>query len=298
VPNYVYGDACVSGDDKYVIAQYRAGTPMEWVLELRAFLMKDELKYKYFIPERHRVVSKKELWQRVNAGVKAAEITIVDPALYEESERAILEGRGAEFGVDFDSFFLRELAGNAILEASPLNAASYSEYDWLSDNSHYYGPRPSRFSGSEIKARVGGKLKHAVLTAARAHAMVSPSEHQELILMCSGAEMPSPGRQIELIKRMARVFDAENEKSVGVLNEFAERIAHASHFRRVGHLYGAAPVVAEANSQSIAELQAADMAAGWAVDLLTFNGGDLRIVANHFAWVSSNGVVIPNRDQS
>ena len=174
MPNYVYGDACVSGDDKYVIAQYRADTPMEWVSELRAFLVKDELKYKYFIPERHRVVSKKELWQRVNAGVKAAEITIVDPALYEDSVRSRLEDRGAEFGIDFDSFILRELAGNAIIEDSPLNAANYSEYDWLADNDHYYGPRQNRFSGSAIKARVGGKLKHAVLTAARAHANGQP----------------------------------------------------------------------------------------------------------------------------
>ena len=111
--------------------------------------------------------------------------------------------------------------------------------------------------------------------------------------MCSGAEVPSLKRQMELIKRMARVFDAENEKSVGVLNEFAERIAHASHFRRVGHLFGSSPVVSEANSESIAELQAADMAAGWAVDILAFNGGDLRTLANHFSWVSSNGVVVP-----
>jgi hypothetical protein len=295
VPNYVYGDACVSGDDKYVIAQFRADAPMEWVSELRAFLVKDELKYKYFLPERHRVQANKELWKRVNAGLRAAEITIVDPAMYETSVKSGLEARGAEFGYDFDLELLRELAGNAILEDSPLNAATYSEYDWLSDNTHYYGPKPNSFSPAAIKSRVGGKLKHAVLTAARAHAMVSPSERQELILMCSGASMPSPARQLRLIKRMARVFDTEHAQSVSVLNEFVSRIAHASHVQHTLKLNSDAPMVVEANSQSIAHLQGADMAAGWAVDILAFNHGDLRTVAKHFAWVSSNGVVIPDR---
>jgi len=295
VPNYVYGDACVSGDDKYVIAQFRADAPMEWVAELRAFLVKDELKYKDFFPERHRVQAKKDLWKHLTAGIRSAEITIVDPALYETSVKAGLEARGAEFGHDFDINVLRELTGDAILEDSPLNAATYSEFDWLSDNFSYFGPKPTRFSPAAIKSRVGGKLKHAVLTAARAHAMVSPSEHQELILMCSGVEMPSPMRQLELIKRMARVFDIENAKSVGVLNEFVTRMAHASQFRHTLRLNGDAPMVTEANSQSIAHLQGADMAAGWAVDILALNNGDLRTLAKNFAWVSSNGVVIPDR---
>ena len=295
MPNYVYGDACVSGDDKYVIAQFRAESPMDWVAELRAFLVKDELKYKDFFPERHRVQAKKELWKRLNTGLRAAEITIVDPAFYEDSVRTGLEARGAEFGHDFDTNVLRELAGEAIIGDSPLNAALYSEYDWLSDNTHYFGPKPNRFSPSAIKTRVGGKLKHAVLTAARAHAMVSPSEHQELILMCSGAEMPSPLRQLELIKRMARVFDVEHAKSVTVLNEFVSRIAHASQVRHTFRYNSEDPMVSEANSQSIAHLQGADMAAGWAVDILALNNGDLRTLAKSFAWVSSNGVVIPDR---
>jgi hypothetical protein len=48
VANFVYGDSCVSGDDKYVIAQFRQDDPMEWVADLRAFLVQDELKYKSF----------------------------------------------------------------------------------------------------------------------------------------------------------------------------------------------------------------------------------------------------------
>jgi hypothetical protein len=47
VPNFVYGDSCVSGDDKYVLAQFRHDASMAWVGELRAFLVKDEAGYTY-----------------------------------------------------------------------------------------------------------------------------------------------------------------------------------------------------------------------------------------------------------
>ncbi len=257
--------------------------------------MKDELKYKDFQPERHRIRSKKELWRRVEAGIRAAEITIVDPVSYETAVRYGLEAEGAEFGHDFNDNVVRELAGNAILQDSPLNAAAYSENDFFADNSTHFGRPLRRFSASAIKSRVGGKLKHAVLTAARAHAMVSPSEHQELTRMCSGESLASPARTLTIIQRMARVFDIEHPKSVAVLNEFIERIAHASGLRYVFMAPSGEPLVIEANSQSVAHLQGADVAAGWAVDTLMMNHGDLRTLAQHLAWVSSNGVVIPNR---
>jgi hypothetical protein len=230
MPNYVYGDACVTGDDKYVIAQFRSDARMDWVAELRAFLVKDELKYKYFQPERHRVHANKLLWSRVTEGVHAAEITVLDPFEYEAMVRYDLESRGAEFGYDYDDRMLKDMVGDAIIEDSPLGAAMYAEYDWLSDNTSRSEVRNS-FQPAAIKRRVGGKLKHAVLTAARAHAMVSPSEKQDLIYMCSGLMMPSPARQLAIIKRMARIFDVEHAGSVKVLNEFTDRMAHASNLR-------------------------------------------------------------------
>jgi hypothetical protein len=289
--NFVYGDSCVSGDDKYVIAQFRSETSMGWVAELRAFLVKDELKYKYFLPERHRVQSNRQLWQRVKAGVEQAEITIVDPLEYEEMTWIDLRNRGAEFGFDFDKSDFQEMVGDWIIDDSPLSVARMSEYDWMSDNT-----RPgstSEFSTQSIKRRAGGKRRDAIVTAARAHAMVSPSEKQELIRLCSGVMPPNFSERVKLIKKMARVFDVEHAKSVVVLNEFSQRVAHAAQLSRLLTDFGVAGSVQEARSEEIDHIQAADMAAGWAVDTLTLTGGDMRVLAQNFAWVSVNGILVP-----
>jgi hypothetical protein len=123
VANFVYGDSCVSGDDKYVIAQFRQDDPIEWVADLRAFLVQDELKYKTFQPKRHWVQSNKWLWRRVQAGIERAEITIVDPSVYEQIIRFDLEESGAEYGGDFDDRTVNELTSNALIEDSPLRIA-------------------------------------------------------------------------------------------------------------------------------------------------------------------------------
>ena len=83
--NYVYGDSCVSGDDKYVIAQFRHDSPMEWVARLRAFLVKDELKYRDFRPRQHEIQANRALWKSVIDGIERAEITVVDPFEYQNS---------------------------------------------------------------------------------------------------------------------------------------------------------------------------------------------------------------------
>jgi hypothetical protein len=49
----------------------------------------------------------------------------------------------------------------------------------------------------------------------------------------------------------------------------------------------------ETNSRDVDHIQAADLAAGWAVDLLTLTNGDYRSLAQRFAWVGVNGIVIP-----
>jgi len=51
--------------------------------------------------------------------------------------------------------------------------------------------------------------------------------------------------------------------------------------------------VSEGKSQDIDHIQAADLAAGWAVDLLTLTNGDYRALAQRFAWVGVNGVIVP-----
>ncbi len=248
MPNYVYGDSCVSGDDKYVIAQFRHDAPMAWVAELRAFLVKDELKYKYFQPERHRVVANKQLWQRVRAGVERAEITIVDPFAYQDMVLFELQERGAEYGYDFDANVIYELTSNALIEDSPLRAAQMSEYDWMSNN--FSGRTREGFSTEVIRRRIGGKRRDAIVTAARAHAMVSPSEKYDLIRLCTGFDMPNMLERVAIIRKMGRVFDIEHAKSVDVLNEFSDRIAEAAQLPFLSLTDGNQRVVSEENQKT------------------------------------------------
>ena len=68
---FKYGDACESGDDKYVVAQFRSDASLAWVSDLRSFLNLAELKYQDFHPRRHQVMSNAEMWARLThaAGV-------------------------------------------------------------------------------------------------------------------------------------------------------------------------------------------------------------------------------------
>lgn len=67
---------------------------------------------------------------------------------------------------------------------SPLRAAQI--YDDYRLPNRYNASPTANFSTAEITRRIGGKHKDAVITAARAHAMVSPSEKRQLIELCVG----------------------------------------------------------------------------------------------------------------
>ena len=291
MPNYVYGDSCVSGDDKYVIAQFRHDAPMEWVARLRAYLVKDELKYKDFQPRRHQIQANKPLWKSVMSGIERAEITIVDPFEYQDYVLFDLQEKGAEPMYDFDARMVYEMATDAIIEDSPLGAAQVSEFDWMA--AKFNERAHDDFSTAKIKKRIGGKRRDAVVTAARAHAMVSPSEKWDLIRICSGIGKPNMMESIRIIKKMGRIFDVEHAKSVEVLNEFSDRIAEAANLSHLAMFAGSHRTVSEKKSENIDHIQAADIAAGWAVDMLILTNGDYRPLARQFAWVSVNGVVVP-----
>jgi hypothetical protein len=54
-----YGDSTSTEGaplSKYVLAQYRSDADLNWVGELRASLVKDELKYKHFREARPRLI--------------------------------------------------------------------------------------------------------------------------------------------------------------------------------------------------------------------------------------------------
>ena len=294
--NFAYGDSCQTGDDKYVIAQFRSDADLNWVGELRAFLVKDELKYKWFHPERHRVRSNPKLWPRVEKGVHQAEITIMDPLVYRDLALEFYLEQQAIPNVDFDLRAINELSGEYIIHDSPLGFVGSFDRNFLNslllDSTRVRST--SSFTPAVLKTRAGGRLKDAVVIAARSHAMISPSEMNELIDDCTDGAGPSFLSRLKRIQQMSRVFDVEHPRSLPILNEFSERLANVAGVpdsMTLAIFRGG--FVSEHGSLDHDHIQAADIAAGWAVDLLTLTNGDYRSLAQRFAWVGVNGVVIP-----
>src|SRR5258708_34662198 len=113
---FKYGDACESGDDKYVVAQFRFDASLAWVPDLRSFLNLAELKYRDFHPRRHQVMSNAALGAKFENGVKQAEITIVDPLYYKQAALSDWLDQKAEQGIVFDLTVVKDVAGEPILE--------------------------------------------------------------------------------------------------------------------------------------------------------------------------------------
>jgi hypothetical protein len=300
--NFKYGDACQSGDDKFVIAQFRADAQLGWVQDLRSHLQQKELKYKEFHRFRHRVQANTELWAKVQQGVFQAEITITNPKPYRDAIILDWLDQQAEPGIDFDEQTVNEQTGQRLIELSPLGIANISpmELVWQYDINPMRrfmlssDTRGMEFRPATLKQRAGGGLKDALILSARSHAMVSPSERRELTAMALRLSNAPIATRLALIAKMARIFDMDHPNSVEILNEFSDHMIHAAgveHFKQA--LSNAGKMVSEQDSKNVDHIQAADMAAGWAVDILLYTGGEYRELAKRFASVSVNGVAIP-----
>jgi hypothetical protein len=299
---FKYGDACESGDDKYIAAQFRSDASLAWVPDLRSFLNLPELKYRDFHPRRHQLKSNAEMWAKFEKGVQQAEITILDPRVYRQAVLDDWLEQGAEPDVDFDLQMLNDESGEWMIQMSPLGIADRTSVDYYFQHAAFDettgrfspGAEFQDFSAPAIKRRAGGRLKDATVLAARSHAMLSPSERREVIAICSHSSSSDYGTRCALLAKMCRVFDVDHPGSVPILNEFAERLTYAARLGNVASLLrGSAKMVSEEKSQTSNHIQAADMAAGWAVDLLIFSNGDYVELAKRFAWVGVNGIVIP-----
>ncbi|MGC2420037.1 MAG: hypothetical protein WA405_00125 [Candidatus Acidiferrales bacterium] len=289
---FAYGDSSRTGDDKYVLAQLRSDATLSWVVDLRSYLNLPELKYKFFQPHIFRVQSKRDLWKNVQEGVYQAEITITDPRVYQEAVILDLLEQQAEFGIDFDLRTVNEEASHWMIARSPLSLAESVTMDFAFEISDP-GAGISFTSGA-IRERAGGKLNDAIVVSARAHAMLSPAEAKEIASIKYLSGGMNYGLALAKIARLSRMWDVEHPKSLPILNEFSERIAYIAAGHGVfGRRFKSQPFVTEGGSHSSDHLQAADMAAGWAANLLTLSGGDYRSLAQKFATVCVNGVTYP-----
>jgi hypothetical protein len=289
MPTFAYGDSCRTGDDKYVIAQFRSDASLSWVIDLRSYLNLPELKFKFFEREKYRVQSRDELWKSVLAGVYQADVTISDPRVYKRAVILRLYDEHAEPGIDFDQNTVNEEAAQWMIQASPLGFADSATADLVCEDPD--SEDAFSFSSEEIHKRAGGKLSDAIVVSARSHAMVGPEEMRELlgnsILASHGYYCPSSPK----LAQMSRMWDVEHPKSLPILNEFSKRIAYLAVGRRMGKRnLNETPTVTEGKSHDSDHLQAADMAAGWAANFLALNGGDYRSLARRFSSVCVNGI--------
>jgi hypothetical protein len=208
----------------------------------------------------------------------------------------------AEPDIDFDLKMVNDESGEWMIQMSPLRIADAMSFDYYNERVAFdeatgrFAPdaKFQDFSAATIKNRAGGRLKDATVLAARSHAMLSPSERREVIAICSRPSGIDYETRCAALAKMCRIFDVDHPGSIPILNEFSDRLVHAARVGNVASLLRSpSKMVAEEKSHNMDHIQGADMAAGWAVDLLIFSRGDYRELAKRFAWVGVNGIVIP-----
>lgn len=299
-----YGDSTRTGDKKYVLACFRADANLSWVIDLRSFLDIPELKYKDYSPRRHYVASNPRIHAGLIHGLAEAELTIMDAQNYRVHAYVEMVADGAEPGGDFDWATLNDIAGDEMLRDSPfglsnadneLRLLAYGARAWREGNLERQDEVFRAFDPTELKRRAGGKLRDIEVLAARAYSMMSPTEFQELRIVVNDPilRMNFP-RNLERLKRLAHVFDEEHAKSVPLLNDLVGHLAEASG---VPHRYASQMVstqpIRENSSSDNDHIQASDIAAGWAADVLLATNNDYRALARQVRWITVNGIAVP-----
>jgi hypothetical protein len=298
-----YGDSTRTGDNKYVLACFRADANLSWVVDLRSFLNIPELKYKDYSPRRHHVASNPRVQANLMRGLGDAELTIVDAQMYREDAYFGLVDKGAELGGDFDWTTLNDLAADGMLRDSPFGLTNPDTgfgfpadgtFRWRESYSDKLEELPA-FDPTDLKRRAGGKLRDVEVLAARAHSIMSPTEYRELQIIVNEPMLRlNFPRNLERVKRLAHVFDEEHAKSVPLLNDLVGHLAEASG---VPHGYAlqmaSTDPIREDQSTNSDHIQAADIAAGWAADLLLSTNNDYRALARQVRWITVNGIAVP-----
>jgi len=227
-----YGDSTTTEGGmlrKYVLAQFRSDSDLEWVRETRSLIGKDELKYKDFLSARPRLRENHSLWMRIEHGIGQATIIVIDP---EPVKYNILF---AALANEADPEFLRnkklltEECAIAIIAGTPISylplnlaqAVPWGLYDHIANL--------EQFLPEAIKSRIGGGLKQAQIFAARAHATFDlPNANNSDV--STDSIFKSPLSQLMLTELLAttRTYDHESPSTLPVLNEAATEIAKAA----------------------------------------------------------------------
>jgi hypothetical protein len=290
-----FADACQTGGGplrKYVLAQYPGGAALEWVRELRTLLVKDELKYRDFREARPRLMGMKPLWENIEKGLAQATIIVIDPEPVAGAVLRYYHEERAEPGIDYTQRDVIDQCATALVAGTPithLTSILVEEISWS-----YFAPviELRSFAPAKIRKKLGGGLKDAVVFAARAHAMFD-LEKVDATIGSTRDVLVSPLKKVLLLELLttSRVFDSEHPSSIDVLNDAADAIASSMlDVLPIWPSHADTALIREVDSQAIDELQAADIAAGWARELVEL--GNYRAVAQKFRRVYLNGSIV------
>lgn len=272
---------------RYVLAQFRSDADLTWVSRTRAALVKDELKYRDLREARPKLRTLRELWLQIERGIGQATIVVIDPREVEQRvidtlsqeeversgsrDQAIIDGCASEIVMGTPLAYLPEALSRQL--GWPLTAVSPL----------------SAFTPADISRRLGGGLNKAMIFAARAHATFDVPRIDSVSNTTAIFSSPRLTRIVlPEVLATSRSFDTEFPTSTALLNEASEVIAAAleATMPTIGTL-STEPLVREVDSHGIDALQASDVAAGWAREMLETGGS--RVLGTCFERVWING---------
>ena len=275
---------------KYVLAQFRSDAGFEWVREVRAQLVRAELKYEDLRRNRPKLKMDRPLWRRIESGVDQASIIVIDPEPFTSNHvlQAMEAGEPLQV-IEADMERLANACAIGIIDSTPiaylpLNLARLEPW-----NAGTLIASLDRFTPTHLLDAVGGGLRQAKILAARAHAAFDLASADTSVERTRDL-FDSPLGQVMLAEVVCtlRNFDQESPKTVDLLNEVASEITACVSRLLPGELAaGPKPWVRELNSRDIDELQAADIAAGWARELIDLS--NTRALGQTFERVWLNG---------
>jgi hypothetical protein len=287
-----FGDATTTeGPGRvYVLAQVRDTGNLDWVAEVRTLLDVPELKWEVFVGHRPRLRADRHLWSRIEAGIAQAAIIVVDVDI--ESHRAfrsLIDERGVGFGYDWGDREMFDLMYRSTISRSPV-AFLPDELAKAFPNAPKQIATLEDFTPEGIRDRIGPNLRQAAILAARAHAVFDVDGlRRDVGTRTTQDAFTSPLAPLVLTEVLAshRTFDVESPKTLEVLNDASDVIAAA-----LGPAIetSSEQLVRECSSRELDQLQAADIAAGWAREIIDL--GEQRTLTSRFEVVWLNGQLL------
>jgi len=271
------------------LAQFRSDADFEWVRQLRSILVTEELKYVQFHAARPKLKAQRNFWKKIEAGVGQATIIVIDPDPIETQIRQSIKSEKLSPKDGFTDAHIIDECATAIIKHTPVSYLPQELSFAIPWGTYQPIASLADFAPENIKGKIGGGLKQTMIFAARAHAIFDlPS--MDSYTSSTLDVFRSPLARVLLAELLAteRHFDNENPNTASLLNRAADEIAVAlgEQLPVVGTISDK-PLVTEVDSKAIDEIQAADIAAGWAREML--ETGEASVLGSRFDRVWVNG---------